>query len=253
MAKAVTPPVISQWGTPDPHDKDAYPKVSETTYPQWAWELLRRRDDYRRCYEQLQRDGGYRRIVDAHINRENANAAIHISREDANAAMSAGKTVEWRSIREALREVFKVYPSRKNETLDPRENGAPLFEGVEIVHEIEVQPNPIMLPEVGILFDVSLPIEPQLDGARKLLADKAKKWLPSPQKRVQPPIKKFPLYLRLLDFEAALTPDKKIGAALFPEAKAAETLRDSIRDTLNAAQRWQRDYLLVALHSRAIS
>jgi hypothetical protein len=108
-----------------------------------------------------------------------------------------------------------------------------------------------MRPKVGIEFDVSLPIEAQLNAARKHLAQKAREW-PSSSQRIQPSRKKFPLYLRLLDFEAALTKDREIGTHLFP-GQEGESLRHSIRDTLKAARRWQNDYLPIAFHSPAAS
>jgi hypothetical protein len=150
-----------------------------------------------------------------------------------------------------LRAEFGVYPSRQNETLDPRESVAPLFEGVEVVYEIGIQPEPIVLPKVGIEFDVSLSIQAQVNAARKHLTQKARNW-PSSSQRVQPSQKKFPFYLRLLDFEAAVTKDREIGAHLFPRQEG-ESLRHSIRDTIKAARRWQNDYLRIAFHSPTAS
>jgi hypothetical protein len=245
LAEATSGPAIIDWGTPDPRDAVAYPSVAGTPPTQWAWEFLRRRDDYRRRWQHLNREQGHRAILG------NDATVRSVSRSEADVALGAGETYEWRSPREVLREEFKVYPSLRNETLDPRESGAPLFEGVEVVYEVNIQPEPIVLPKVGIEFDVSLPIEAQLNAARKHLTQKAKEW-PSSSQRVKPSRKKFPLYLRLLDFKAAVTKDREIGAHLFI-GEEGEPLRHSIRDTLKAARRWQNDYLRIALHSPAAS
>src|SRR5262245_23800995 len=41
------------WGTPDPRDGAAYPAPDSTSPSQWAWELLRRRADYRKVWSEI--------------------------------------------------------------------------------------------------------------------------------------------------------------------------------------------------------
>jgi hypothetical protein len=241
LAKAKSRPAITDWGTPDPRDKVAYPRCPETSLPQWAWELLRRREDYRKRWDQLNREHGHKAIV-------GDERTSSISQADAHAALGADKMIRWRSVREVLRQEFRICPSRQNETLDPRETRVPLFEGAEIVYEIETEPEPLKLPQVGILYDVSLSLQPQIDATWKLLAERAREWSSSAPRNVKPPLEKFPTYLRLLDFEAIATTDIEIGSHLFP-GKSGEGLRDIINKTSKAARRWQDDYLLIALHS----
>ena len=230
MAKAAKRPATSEWGTPDPCNARAYPSVSGTLPTQWAWEFLRRRPDYRRRYEQLIGDRGRRKTCETQDDR----------------------TTTWRSPAEVLRQEFRIYPSSQNSSLDPCLDERPLFEGVEVITEVEVENDaPANLPtKVRLEFDVTLPVEPQLDTARLLLLQRAGEW--SSTRRIKMQVDKFPRYLRLLDFEDAGASDKEIGEHLFPSV-GGERLRNLIRDTLDAAQRWQRDYLLIAMHSSAPS
>ena len=41
------------WGTPDPRDGAAYPSPGSTSPAQWAWELLRRKADYRKAWTEI--------------------------------------------------------------------------------------------------------------------------------------------------------------------------------------------------------
>jgi hypothetical protein len=241
MAKAPPPSAITDWGIPDPRKAAGYPPAAGTLPTEWAWEFLRRSEDYRRRWVQLIREQGHRVIV------ATDGTVRPVSKSEADAARSAGKTVKWSAPREVLRVEFRVHPSRKNETLDPREKHAPLFEGREIVHEILSEPE-VKFPQVGILFDVSLPLKPQVDAAWNHLKKRSSH---QPASR-RPQFRKFTRYLRLLDFQAIGAPDPDIGERLFPNARD-EQLRDLIRDTLDQAHGWQHDYLLIALHSSAYS
>jgi hypothetical protein len=231
MAKAAPPHAISDWGTPDPREANAYPSESAPMV-KWAWEFLRRSEDYRRRWERLTADYGDKKISET----------------------EKGRQIHWRSPTDVLRAEFRICPYTApgmNNTLDPADSRPPLFEGAEILYEIEVQPEPIKPPGVLIEFDASLPIEPQLDNARRLLHARAKQ-LPSRPRDARLPIGKFRTYLRLLDFQDEGATDREIGEHLFQGA-GGERLRNLIRDNFEAARRWQHDYLLIALHSPANS
>src|SRR6516162_7727866 len=109
MAEAIDPHVTSNWGTPDPRDASAYPKVDGTPLTQWAWEFLRRREDYRRRWQRLIANHGHKEILDAEKG-----------------------SYRWVSPTESLREEFKVCTWAANCTLDPAVNRAPLFEGMSV-------------------------------------------------------------------------------------------------------------------------
>jgi hypothetical protein len=142
-----------------------------------------------------------------------------------------------------------------NTMLDPRDSRPPLFDVLNIVTEVRSQADPVELPKVLIQYDVSLPLERQMEVVRRRLDDARRYWLRktgNKQKTLHTPTDKFPLYLRLLDFKELGASDSEIGQALFPH-HSGERLRNRIRDTLAAAHRWQKDYLLLALHRPAAS
>jgi hypothetical protein len=221
MAKATLSDATTNRGTPDPRNADAYPPVSGTPMTQWAWEFLRRDEGYRRRWEQLIADRGSREICET----------------------EEGRQTHWRSPTEALRAEFRVCTGMTpgiNNTLDPADSRAPLFEGAEIVYEIEqLQREPIRPPKVVIEFDATLVIEPQLDGARRLLDERARELSSSPRK-VRPPLGKFQTYLRLIDFQNEGATDREIGEHLFPHLKggtAAESDPRQFRSCTTVAAR----------------
>ena len=42
-----------RWGTPDPRNENDYPAPDSTRPAQWAWELLRRRSDFRKAWTEI--------------------------------------------------------------------------------------------------------------------------------------------------------------------------------------------------------
>jgi Proteobacterial transcriptional regulator-like domain len=240
MVKAMTE-YSTAWGTPDPRNPDAYPKATLTTsMPQWAWEFLRRRRDYRERWNALVHpflDGGGNLDLAA-VQRHNLDALTH--------AAKGGPRRRWAAPWDALREEFRVYSNNTSNigTLDPRLKQPPIFDGLSttVVH---IHAPAVELPQVLIAFDVTLPIEPQLESARRELLRQAERQHLSPRMQID----KFPRYLRLLDFKEARTSNKEIGDYLFPNSVLGEPLRKSIRQNLKAAQHWQANYLSIALHS----
>jgi len=243
MAKASQRHAKNEWGTPDPRDADAYPKpTSATPMAQWAWEFLRRRSDYRAWWDRLVRP-----FIDGRGGYDEAAVYRHIVESDASVRRKGGTYLApW----EAMRREFRVCGSPLNGVLDPRSNRPPFFEVVN-VSRILALGNDVKIPEVLISFDVSLPLDPQLKDARRVL-EYARRELPDRGEKsarsVKLRIDKFPDYLRLLDFEAAGAPDREISEHLFKN-QSGERLRDTVRKTFAAAHRWQDDYLIVALHN----
>ena len=238
MAEAASRPAISDWGTPDPCNVDAYPAPGGTTWRQWGWQFLRRRQDYRRRWEE---------VVWPYINDD---GAWNLEREDddhANAklcALQEGRSFHWRHPFAILRHEFRVVSSTipgLNSALDPRLDQPPVFEGS---FTTEVMRGPVEPPAFLLEFDPRLPSEPQLKAARELLDFRAKN-LPSTRQLQDD---KFRRYLRFLDFNVQGTSREDIGRELFPRA-ADEELRDLIRNTRRAAVDCQDKYLRIALNS----
>jgi hypothetical protein len=248
VRKAKSDNATSPWGTPNPREVEAYPKPSTTSARQWAWEFLRRRPDYRVRWEQkvrpfLDADGDYDQ------------AAIDRHHDDwVDRARPERSSARWSAPWAAIEEEFKVESSDAtgNGTLDPRSPRPPLFAGeriAEIVrHSDERPPNH---PLVILEFDLRRPIGVQLEKARRFLLRRKARHFPQAKREVKLQVAKFPRYLRLLDFEDLGTPDREIGSYLFPHA-SGDRLRDAIRKTWEAANRWQADYLDIALHGPAV-
>jgi hypothetical protein len=240
MAKAAESSGISDWGTPDPRNVDAYPKATSLTpMTQWAWEFLRRRSDYRSMWENrvapfLNGRGGFDELA---IERHHKELTARARREQ--------RGCRWQAPWLALQNRFQVSGDSAfcNITLDPRLERPPEFDGSvipEVLFTDWVDP-----PKVLLEFDVQLPLELQLENARRLLTRRRDRLNEPANYRL--PIDKFPRYLRLLDFDAENARDREIGVHLFPYY-SGEKLRDAIRKTLTAASRWQDNYLIIALH-----
>jgi hypothetical protein len=232
------------WGTPDPRDPGAYPTPATTSMKRWAWEFLRRRDDYRRAWQDLVEpfiDGDQYRCSTPAVGRNSLDLATF---------ESPRRVPPW----EALRADFKVYGdpvSSKyarpyNRTLDPQLEQPPRFEGTGV---ITVQTYGRVAPDFMrlIAIDLTLPLEPQWENAKAALllaaADRGATQAPAGR----PQVAKFPLYLRLLDFRAAGAPNKDIREHLFPEYAVDGALHALINESFKHAQRWQQDYWRIAL------
>jgi hypothetical protein len=238
MAKATLGSATLDWGTPDPRDADAYPKVAlETPMTQWAWEFLRRRQDYRTRWEKLVKpfikaDRTWDQETEDRLLEENFLLYV------------------WPI--QSLGAEFGVRRSPGNHYLDPRTSHPPVFKGltVETVHQLSEYDTiirKIELPTIIFVFDARLPADPQFASAKEKFQQDAKEWYQSrnlpPPGKVRPHVGKFTRYLRLLDFGS--TPDNEIGSYLFPD-KSGEALRDMISKNLDAARNWRENYLLIA-------
>ena len=250
---------MSEWGTPDPHDAGAYPAPESTTVEQWAWQFLRRRTDYRTAWRKLVEPwldgrGGF-----------DAAALHHENMAASRRAQQEGRTLHWVPPWERLRDEFKVsslpvhsadpdYPGYAiNVTLDPRLDLPPHYEALGVVF-VEVQQVPVVEPKMLIEFDVSLPLDPQMKGARRALQLAAKRDRAAAgrehAKDVRTRLNKFRDYLRLLDFKEADASNAEIGERLFPGESDVDVLRNQIKTNLDAAHRWQRDHWRIAVSHR---
>src|SRR5262249_6358097 len=121
--KADASRATTDWGTPDPRDKDAYPSPATTSMTQLGREFLRRLPDYRNRWGQkvqpfLTKEGGWDgRAIDRHHDA--------ILRE----AVQHRRGVKWVAPWEALHEEFRVTGSLANGALDPRLAAPPTFDG----------------------------------------------------------------------------------------------------------------------------
>ena len=250
-------PAMAQWGIPDPRQTNGYPG-DKAPMAQWAWEFLRRRDDYRRQWlttiaPYLSADGEF----DDHA----FDRAMEPVRR---LAMATRQGYRIEQPIDALMRDFSLHTGN----IDPRRRDRPMFEAHFIsfkswlseqrMREQERPPEmPPMSPwplgeyECTVTFNVSLPLEPQFEAARNILQDFVRK-VP-PDRLVQPSRPRprtFAGYLRTLDFDAAGEMEAIIGEHLFPKLTILQR-RAAVRDLRAAAKAWQRDYLsLVATAKR---
>jgi hypothetical protein len=240
----VTKATSDNWGTPDPRDPDAYTDPSTTSMPQWAWEFLRRRDDYRRVWQAR---------VQPFVDGDRFNVAT-IARDNLEAlhrTVLEPRVPPW----DALRDDFKVYGypvyrTLHNRTLDPRIVRPPWFVGRGVT---TVGTYGCVMPDFMrlVVIDLRLPLEPQWEDAKVALRLAAAGDGVTQASAVRPQDDKFPTYLRLLDFRESGSPNREIHEHLFPKLrdKSDEVLHVSINQSLKQAHRWQHNYWRLALHS----
>jgi hypothetical protein len=209
----------------------------------WGWEFLRRRDDYRRAWQER---------VRPFVNGDHYDlAAVNRHNLDVLRACKEGRPLYLPPPWDALRDDFKVYgdPATRtphNSKLDPRLAQPPWFQGLGVTTVVFSTRGHTPDSKVLIEYDLNLPIKPQLKNAAVALLLKAEACgVADPDGGMQ--VDKFPRYLRLLDFKAARMLDKVIGKYLFSNA-SGEKLRDSIRKGLVSASQWQENYWHIALH-----
>jgi hypothetical protein len=158
MAEAKQRHVIRDWGTPDPRDAGAYPPVS-ASLEQWAWEFLRRREDYRKRWSE-----SVRPFIDG-----NNGFDFALVLRDNKAALHRG---HWIAPWNALCDKFGVSGNptadaiRFNITLDPRRAAPPWFEGLCVA---TVSNRPTAPGKLQFEIDRTLPIKRQLEQIRQSL------------------------------------------------------------------------------------
>jgi hypothetical protein len=235
----------SDWGTPNPRDPGAYPEPATTSMVQWAWEFLRRRDDYRRVWQKL---------VQPYVDGDRLNMAV-AGRDNLDVlrrALQEGRPFHRRPPWDALRDEYKVFSNPvsatpHNCTLDPRLGLPPWFEGIGVSVVVADSSGIVPASKVVVELDLAVPDAPQVEGVLYALAA-ARRGARQPIVRMR--VDKFPQYLRLLDFQEAGTSDDVIAEHLFPDA-SGEKLHDLIRKSFASARQWQNNHWRIALHPDA--
>jgi len=255
-------PVMAQCGIPDPRQANSYPGDG-TLFVQWAWEFLRRRDDYRAQWLKtiapyLRADGEFDETA-----WERANEKIR------RQSIAAGQPYHIENPFDVLARNFGLHASMGG--FDPRRSHGPAFEArfislrswlaEQFLSEQLKQglppgiskpsPWPLGEYECAVTINVSLPLKPQFEAAGKILQDFVRKVPPDRLIRPgKPQTGKFARYLRVLDFDAVGEADAAIGEHLFPR-QDLELRRQLVRDSRSTAREWRHGYLrLVAADQR---
>ncbi len=213
-----------------------YAYTRSLTRHQWAWEFLRRNPEYRKDWNSLQE-----RIASA---------------VDSSAEQDQGQSVP--DVNMGLAAKWDLYALADPNIPAHEMRNRPHFRYTADV-SIMTGDTPQAQDRDGVLwvhwpyslalrFNVLIPVEPQLEVARKILLHwRRKVRADSRVRRMQgkPQPAKFPLYVRLLDARLAGLSELKIGLALF---KTSFDPRTKAHDAVKAARRMAssgyRDLLL---------
>jgi hypothetical protein len=256
------------WGTPDPRDGAAYPSPDSTSPSQWAWELLRRKADYRKAWSEIVEpfcDPKTGEPDEEHIMRLQNPELYMDSRGNARTDVTLPPYVKWSpdgkklSMTHPQQELANRFGLRWPSSLDPRRGEAPAFRTNSVLawpwRENFQGSKPVRTEinqgEVLIRFNVAWPLDVQLENARLALQRYAK-IEGSEAAENRPRWQRFPLYLRALDAKAAGLSDAEAAAILFPDTPNEYPDYDGKKKVSNArqaAERLQREYLFVACAS----
>ena len=236
---------------------------------QWAWEFLRRFDDYRQQWSRtiapfLKEDGGFDeaawdRAIEIKVRRPAmmARQPYHIANRFDVLARTFGlhSTTGGFDPRRTHRPVFEghgvtlygwrsdIWPPPLDDTLlsDPQ-NAA------RIAKLPPMRPTPLARYEYWVKISTVLPLRPQFDAAEELMQGYADAVPPDRRVRLgKPQPKKFASYLRILDFDTVGETDGVIGECLCPSHYTPDQRRAAVRDTRNAARHWRNGYLRIAM------
>jgi Family of unknown function (DUF6499) len=206
--------ITEEWGVPDWRAGEAYPEHTNAPTGSWAWEFLRRNWDYRRAWQHEVLP-----FYDATTGLLDARAAATVKR---------------------LEDRFGISPP-----CDPRQTERqPLWRLPGMRHYLGPAPKepgkpvPIKLDmaEVAIVFDLTFPIDEQLERARFVLEQRQSEQNRKPGAQ-RPHSDLFASYLRILDAKDARASNAAIADVLFPKTingpqtvanryRAAKQIRD---------------------------
>ena len=254
-------PFMVQWGIPDPRQAGSYPG-DETSFTQWAWEFLRRRDDYRAQWLET---------IAPHLGADGEFDEAAWYRAMQQGRMRAVTARQPYSIVNPIEALARNFGIGSLGGVDPRHSGPQYFDGRSIsVHSWlsekkmsewaqtpewaqlpkwarRVEPMPLEEYECSVTINVAFPLKAQFRLAEKILQGLVQQ---VPLERLirssKPQTNKFVRYLRVLDFETMAEVDGVIGEHLFPHIDF-EQRRVQLRDSRTAAKDWQRGYMRLVM------
>ncbi len=188
---------------------------------QWAWEFLRRRADYQQDYETIVRP-----VLDD------------------DGSIGDGRTLHLILERYGL--IFPMNPAERT-ALDPL--FADNFVSEVTDHGYGPQHIEVKAGEVLISFDLNQPLAAQLQRASIVLEADQRHYLRKAGRvllKFRERSQKWPLYLRLLDAEAAGAPTAAIASRLFqgldnsdPDYAASTAVRRSLKAAKRLQDKWR--------------
>ena len=224
---------------PDWQNVSAYPGDSQVTGSRWSWEFLRRNSQYQDDYDKLAE--GNSTLASLWRNLEMTDGlsslAVNGKPKEIHEKETEGNAF--------IRAMQAKYGIRKG-LLPPapwQADHANIFELTTMyAYSGEKQPN-----EEILKFDLTMPFEPQLRMAKRILESHKYQHIPDVRHRVD----LFPQYLRLLDGEVSGATQDEMSKIIYPHIKNTHpdfSGRDRVKKALNAARRLRDgDYRLLPL------
>jgi hypothetical protein len=262
---------ISNWT-----DSDAYPKWGKSSLRRFAWEFLRRNPEYQSDWDKYL---SICRSVLPHYDPR-----IELSQSDYDKLeyspdhqhfepprLGQESEDEWRSrVKTGRITALPIWYARKwglkNTIYDPHYPYDSSFPHPNFIHtpstvHILTENWPgfreggsiyTLHPKTGIGFDMSLPIDLQIEAARKYLLGHQQYLIKNDVVKPFPnsvPRKEWVVYLRLLDADATGAKPKEIAAQLYPEEEDVYPdyiPQKKVRTALKQAKKWRdKWYLLI--------
>lgn len=214
--------MANAWGVPDWLDAGSYPSTKNTTMREWWWEFTRRRPDYREIWKCADDSGnGYRYAPDVDEFRLRFELSVVI---DPRESLPDAKLAQAR------------YP--RNYAKSPRnftaEQAAHLRSGEMLKLAAKAGRHADEAGHFLYNFDLSRPLGPQFEGARKLLEAIQREGVGKVLQR-RPRTENWPHFLRALDARDAGETFTAIRDGLWPdwsidkdgnESKTPQSARD---------------------------
>ena len=250
--KPLAPEAVPRFGVPDWREPNAYPK--ELTPDGWAWEFLRRNDDYRRYFLQHHDTPS----IPSNFARALDSPTAQTKRAGADSSGTKERVIQnWgfllmRPVDPSLSAV--EYPSVRFWPTEWRTLAAKWKPSRMRAVKVEWD---LSMREVAIKFDAALPLQGQLAAARKLLQERQRNLavLESVRKKARKVSRKnLVTSLRILDAIAVGASYAEIAFKLGLSQNAANTeiehgreykserIRELVKKRIQAAKALVRDY-----------
>ena len=220
-------PLFHHQSSPDWRDPSCYKYTAELTFPQWAWEFLRRNPKYQQDWERW----GLETEVSAQtLDRLLSSETPQIAPTTEALVQATIDAATW-----GLNHPF-------NPSMTPRA-GEPfpvwrkelLGERVFLLNRGHAAETIARAPDEVVFFglDLRLRLTPQIDFLKQVFEDEREQLGLRPKRITKAHRKTFPNYLRALDADALGIPPKETARALWPNHSDSKRQH---RDTLRRAK-----------------
>ena len=215
---------------PDWRDPSAYPDPKATPGDQWAWEFLRRNPKYQHEYRTAEQSNDAATWESMIESWGFGGGCLPVNPSSNN----------W--------EMMAYIDQGHGGTTKKISMGAPTLESA-FVRELDPAGEALKRNEVGIVFDLSFPIAPQIERIKTHLLRAQRGPRGSKFRDMRARVDLYQTYLRLLDAEATGVTIARIAKLLY-DHKSADLARRTVETQLVAAKKIRdADYQLLPLIS----